>query len=199
MNPAEAVRICERGDTGVIVMAGSAAAKQLHYGFITTSAVTKTGTGTPTVTASGAAFTNANGKDKRFKLVVTTAADTDIFRWSDNGGQTWHENVSVTGSAQTLSDGVTVTFNAITGCVVGDTFEFTVSIPRNIKYVGLTNSVTSNGTYYYGFRSTITADATATAGFPIAEGGLEFFEINDLSKVWVLGGNSKTIHVTCGG
>lgn len=46
----------------------------------------------------------------------------DTFRWSDDNGSTWQASgIAVTpGSAQTLSNGVTVTFGASTGHTVGD-------------------------------------------------------------------------------
>lgn len=196
LNASEATRICESGDTGVITMAAEAAAQSLYEAFIATSAVAKTGTGTTTLTADGTGYTNGQGKNLFFVIVVTEkggAADT--FKWSDDGCQTWHDGVSVTGSAQTLSDGVTVTFSDVTGGEVGDRFVFTVGIPRNIKAVCLRNHVSSNGDYYYGYRSTITKDSAATAGMPIPEGEKESFEINDLSKVFVFGGNAKSLHV----
>lgn len=195
LNASEAVRISERGDTGVITMASTAAVQSLYKAFVAVSAVTKTGTGTTTVTASGAGYNNAQKRNLSFIVEVTTAAATDKFKWSDDGGNTWKENVSVTGSAQTLSDGVTITFSATTGGVVGDRHVFTVTLPRNIKAVHMANSVSGNGTYYWGFRSTITANTDATAGHPLAEGESVAVEIDDLSKVFVLGGNSKVLHV----
>lgn len=49
----------------------------------------------------------------------------DTFRWSDDGGATWDvENVGITGSAQTLNNGVTVTFGAIDGHTVGESWSF---------------------------------------------------------------------------
>jgi len=47
----------------------------------------------------------------------------DTFKWRKNGGS-YTEDVSITGSAQTLSDGVTVTFGATTGHTLADNWAF---------------------------------------------------------------------------
>jgi phage tail sheath gpL-like len=69
-------------------------------------------------TYTGLATTN-------FQIKISTAAATDKFKWSDDGGATWSAEVSVTGSAQTLQDGVTVTFGATTGHALDDQWNFT--------------------------------------------------------------------------
>jgi hypothetical protein len=57
-----------------------------------------------------------------------TGADT--FRWSDDNGSTWQASgVTITsGSAQTLNNGVTVTFGADTGHTAGHYWNFTAGI-----------------------------------------------------------------------
>lgn len=59
-------------------------------------------------------------------LVEIDAADTpDTFKWSKDGGATWEvETVAVTGSAQTLENGITITFAATTGHAIGDQWLF---------------------------------------------------------------------------
>jgi len=51
----------------------------------------------------------------------------DTFRWSDDKGTTWQaSNVAITaGSAQTLNNGVTITFGADTGHTAGHYWDFT--------------------------------------------------------------------------
>ncbi len=72
---------------------------------------------------SGGAFTGT--VRRKFVVEITTAAGTDKFRWSKTGGRTWDAtDVSVTGSAQTLAEGVTVTFGATTGHNDGDVWTF---------------------------------------------------------------------------
>ena len=78
------------------------------------------GSGTPTLTSGG---TSTATTADIFEVKVTTASTTDKFKWRKNFGA-WSEEVSVDGSAQTLSDGVTVTFSAKTGCVTSDRWFF---------------------------------------------------------------------------
>ena len=42
------------------------------------------------------------------------------------------------------------------------------------------------GTIYVGAAATVTADATATGGYPLAAGEGVFIPIDDLAKVWVI-------------
>lgn len=64
--------------------------------------------------------TGFNGVDSAYYEVEIDAAGTpDTFRWRKNGGA-WNTGVSITGAAQTLDDGQTITFAATTGHTVGD-------------------------------------------------------------------------------
>lgn len=54
-----------------------------------------------------------------FTVVVQTAGTPDTFKWKKNDGS-YTTGVAMTGSAQTLSDGVTVTWAATTGHTVAD-------------------------------------------------------------------------------
>lgn len=56
------------------------------------------------------------GGGQTYKVEIDGAGTPDTFRWSDDGGSTWNAStVAITGTAQTLSNGVTVTFGATTG------------------------------------------------------------------------------------
>lgn len=59
-----------------------------------------------------------------YTVVISTAAGTDKFQWKKNGG-TLSAEVAITGAAQALSDGVTVTFAATTGHTAGDLWNCT--------------------------------------------------------------------------
>jgi len=65
--------------------------------------------------ANGLAVTGGTGADATINVTVIA----DSFKWRKNGGA-WTENVIVTGSAQTLSDGQTITFAARTGHTADD-------------------------------------------------------------------------------
>jgi hypothetical protein len=54
-----------------------------------------------------------------FEVKITTDGTPDKFMWRKNGGA-WSAEVEVTGAAQTLSDGVTVTFSSTTTSTLGD-------------------------------------------------------------------------------
>lgn len=80
------------------------------------------------ITWSGATYTGA--QRARFEVKITTAAGTDKFEWRkilldqdtgvDVSAGSWSAEISITGSAQTLSNGVTVTFAATTGHALAD-------------------------------------------------------------------------------
>ena len=67
--------------------------------------------------AWGTAF--SGGASAYFEVVLQTAGEPDKFKWRKDGGD-WTENVSITGAAQTLSDGQTITFTATTGHTAND-------------------------------------------------------------------------------
>lgn len=66
--------------------------------------------------------------DMRTDYLVRIDAEgtPDTFRWSKNAGVTWEATgVAITGSAQALDDGATVTFGATTGHTADDEWTFT--------------------------------------------------------------------------
>ena len=74
---------------------------------------------------SGGTYTGIRGII--YKVVVTTAAGTDKFDWYKDG-VSQATGVAMTGGAQTLDLGVTVTFGASTGHTLGDFWEFEATI-----------------------------------------------------------------------
>lgn len=81
--------------------------------------------GVATITGSGLDDATSGGTYsfdgvKTIKVEIDLAAATDTFKWSDDGGVTWTEDVVITGSAQTLSNGITITFAATTGHTLAD-------------------------------------------------------------------------------
>jgi uncharacterized protein YdeI (BOF family) len=76
-----------------------------------------------------------------FEVKCTTASTTDKFKWRKDGG-TWSAEVSVTNAAQTLSDGVTVTFSGtLTGQTVNDTYYGFTHYQRMIEVVSPSNVI----------------------------------------------------------
>jgi len=64
-------------------------------------------------------------EDKNYVVEIDGTGTPDTFKWSDDGGETYTEGVAITGAAQALSNGITVTFQATTGHTLGDKWEFT--------------------------------------------------------------------------
>jgi len=93
------------------------------------------------VSMTGAAQTLNNGVELTFAAVVghtlndawTIAATVDTFKWSNDAGSSWEATgVSLTGSAQTLELGLTVTFAAVVGHNLNDLW----NIACTLAFVG---------------------------------------------------------------
>ena len=82
---------------------------------------------------SGGAFT---GLIKvYFKVVIDSIGVTDTFKWSDTNGATWNATlVPITGLAQILSNGVTITFTNLTGHALEDNWFFTGCPVKNYTF-----------------------------------------------------------------
>lgn len=71
-----------------------------------------------------------------FRVVIDGEGTPDTFKWSDDDGVTWTaETEAITGSAQTLSNGVTITFGATTGHTTGEYWRFTVGGQLTVKQI----------------------------------------------------------------
>lgn len=67
--------------------------------------------------------------NKKYRVIIESSATPDTFKWSEDGGSTFVDsNVPITGSAQTLNDGVQITFVHTTGHTANDYWEFDVTI-----------------------------------------------------------------------
>ncbi len=63
-----------------------------------------------------------------YRVEIDGTGTPDTFKWSNDGGSTWvASTVAITGTAQTLEKGVTVTFGATTGHTAEDHWDFDVS------------------------------------------------------------------------
>ncbi len=91
--------------------------------------VTATTRGTASFTGSGLNDCAAGGTytglvDRTYRVQIDLADAVDTFKWSKDGGVTWAaEDVAITGAAQELENGVTVTFTATTGHTLNDYWE----------------------------------------------------------------------------
>ncbi|MCK5603558.1 discoidin domain-containing protein [Candidatus Pacearchaeota archaeon] len=80
--------------------------------------------------------TYLGSEDLAYVVEIDGTGTPDTFKWSDDGGSTWDETgVEITGSAQSLNYGVTVTFAATTGHTLEDrwTFETEVTNPFSVQ------------------------------------------------------------------
>lgn len=59
-----------------------------------------------------------------YTVTIDGTGTPDTFKWRKNAGA-WTETVAITGSAQTLADGVTITFGATTGHTATDSWTIT--------------------------------------------------------------------------
>lgn len=74
---------------------------------------------------SGGTYTGTGGTNT-YDVEIDATGTPDTFKWRKNSGS-YTTGVSVTGSAQTLTDGVQITFAATTGHTLGDSWRITVT------------------------------------------------------------------------
>lgn len=97
------------------------------------SATTVSGNTEVLTLTTGGDFTGSAALD--YKVEIDAAGAPDTFRWSDDGGSTWDASgVAITGSAQTLNNGVTVAFDLTTGGTVGDAWTFSTSVSESLVF-----------------------------------------------------------------
>jgi hypothetical protein len=88
-------------------------------------AATITGSGLDDMTSGG---TFSGTAILQYRVEIDGSGTPDTFKWSDNGGSSWDATtVAITGAAQTLNNGVTVTFAATTGHAVNNYWDFQAS------------------------------------------------------------------------
>jgi hypothetical protein len=85
--------------------------------------------------AAGGTFTGTEPAYFEVKI-SSSVANPDQFQWRKNGGS-WSSATGITGSAQTLSDGVTITFTAVNGHTLNDVWVITANPAANTFYVTL--------------------------------------------------------------
>lgn len=89
--------------------------------------VTFTGSGLDDMTKSGI-FVGDYRTSFRYRIQIDATGAPDTFKWSNDGGETWEATgVSITGSAQLLENGVSVTFATTTGHTLDERWDFSIS------------------------------------------------------------------------
>lgn len=90
----------------------------------TVGAVSFTGTGLNDGTSGGTY--SGTGNSATYEVEIDATGTPDTFKWKKGSGS-YTTGVAITGAAQTLSDGVTITFAATTGHTLGDKWTITVT------------------------------------------------------------------------
>lgn len=93
-----------------------------------------TGVGLSDLTVTGTYFADDNAD---FQVKISTAAATDKFQWSADAGVSWSAEIEITGSAQLLENGVSVTFGAVTGHTADDVWSFTCHCKETLSSVSV--------------------------------------------------------------
>lgn len=109
--------------------------RTVKYGFPGISAPVFYGDALDDCTSSGT-YTGLTSKE--YIIQIDAEGTPDTFKWSNNNGDGWTEGVAITGSMQTLSSGVQVSFAATTGHTLGDYWcvNAVVSNPTTYKLYG---------------------------------------------------------------
>jgi hypothetical protein len=89
---------------------------------VTVTAAVFTGTGLDDLTAGSTYTGDTNGN---YEVEIDATGTPDTFKWRKDAGA-YTTGVAITGAAQTLAEGVTVTFAATTGHTLGDKWDIAV-------------------------------------------------------------------------
>ena len=108
--------------------------------------VTFNGTGQNDILVDG----TYSGTGETYYIVQVTEVtnDRDFFKWSDNNGATWEENVEMDHSDIDLSYGISIGFEDLDGHTVGDQWLWMMS--ENSKVFIVKNGMVGIGTIYPG-------------------------------------------------
>lgn len=95
----------------------------------TTGSIVHTGAGLSDLSKSGI-FTGIAGVV--YTITIDAADVPDTFHWDDGAGGHGNDGVAITGTAQALSNGVSITFAATTGHTLADSWSFTTTATPGI-------------------------------------------------------------------
>jgi len=125
--------------------------------------------------ATGGTFTGSSVLSYRVQIDSTGTPDT--FSWSDDGGSAWDATaVAITGSAQTLNNGVQITFGATTGHTLDNRWDFSTNslakidgnIIQRLKYI---SGMTLQQIYNNSVSPVTITDSSASAILTIEQTG----------------------------
>ncbi len=108
--------------------------------------------------------------ERTYRIEIDGTGTPDTFRWSDDNGLTWIvSTVNITGAAQLLNHGVSITFGATTGHTLNDgwTIAITINFTKAVLYdASSSNSQSTENKIrridyqFNGFSATLYWDAT---------------------------------------
>jgi hypothetical protein len=122
-----------------------------------------TATGTSDLVV-GTVYTS--GTNSTFTVEIDSVGTPDTFRWSGNSGATWTSAVAITGSAQALVSGLTVSFGSTTGHGLNDSWSFTATARKNIEQYTTDGTVCSATYTASGSITNSTGGTTACTNAP---------------------------------
>lgn len=140
---------------GSVILAGSlltlseaSQAAALGRAVVTTNRLTIQGSSTVGATVfTGAGLNDAtsggtyNGQaNATFTIIIDSTGATDTFKWKKDSG-TFVTGVAITGAAQNLSDGATVTFGATTGHTLNDQWTIATTVVNALQVYSPSGSV----------------------------------------------------------
>lgn len=116
---------------------------------------------------------------KEYKIQIDSEGTPDTFKWSNDAGTSWTEGISITGSTQTLSSGVQITFGATTGHTLNDYWcvNAIISNPTTYKLYG--GYLIVPYSFPYGTPIDVVSDLTAPTLDDEGFGGLVYMSDND--------------------
>jgi hypothetical protein len=92
-------------------------------------AVTYSGAGLNDLSFKSYQSTTTTGEvGRQYRVEIESAGSPDTLKWSRDGGANWYKTgIAVTGTEQSLENGLSVTLGATTGHTAGDTWDFTAN------------------------------------------------------------------------
>lgn len=135
---------------------------QIASGLNYIKAVVFTGAGLNDATSGG---TYSGTVNATYTVIIDATGTPDTFKWKKNSGS-FTTGVAITGSAQTLSDGVTITFAATTGHTLNDQWVITA-----ISY-----TAAPDGALHH-------FEGTSTRNYVIIEGDVAYINGSAITKI----------------
>ncbi len=147
-----------------------------------------TGTGLNDAT-SGGTYTGTDTTAQTYTVVIDATGTPDTFKWQKGAGS-WTTGVAITGSAQTLTNGVTITFGATTGHTLNDQWVITatpINIFSTLAADGTTRGLTVLNNGNVGIGTTAPANKLEVSGNSDITGNLGIGTTAPLDKLDVNG------------